>query len=181
MGIVKGAQIRAARALIGWSRQDLANASGLHANAVGYWEIEDEIPNGTCAEPVACRRIREALLEAGVEFHATPAPGVRFSVNSTIKPDQRARARPSWSITSAEILPDISPTKTHAVGQSAPSAPKRCGAKTRSGHPCRRKGVAPGKRCPNHGGLSTGPRTTAGRQRIARAQRKRWANYRRGN
>lgn len=47
-----------------------------------------------------------------------------------------------------------------------------CGARTRAGHPCRRKGLGKGGRCPNHGGLSTGPRTEAGRQRIAEAQRR---------
>ncbi len=53
-----------------------------------------------------------------------------------------------------------------------------CGATTRSGTPCRRKAV-PGKvRCPNHGGMSTGPKTAEGRKRIAEAQRRRWAIWR---
>jgi hypothetical protein len=39
--------------------------------------------------------------------------------------------------------------------------------------------VVPGKRrCKFHGGLSTGPRTLAGRARIAAAQKLRWAIYR---
>ena len=50
----------------------------------------------------------------------------------------------------------------------------RCGARTRAGHPCKRKGLGKGGRCPNHGGMSTGPRTIEGRQRIAEAQRRRW-------
>ena len=40
----------------------------------------------------------------------------------------------------------------------------RCGAKTRAGHPCRRKALRNG-RCRNHGGLSTGPRTPEGQLR----------------
>jgi hypothetical protein len=52
-----------------------------------------------------------------------------------------------------------------------------CAAKTRAGHPCKRKALRNG-RCPNHGGKSTGPKTTAGRQRIAQAQRRRWAAWR---
>lgn len=40
----------------------------------------------------------------------------------------------------------------------------RCGAKTRKGTPCKRMALANG-RCPNHGGLSTGPVTTEGRRR----------------
>ncbi len=38
----------------------------------------------------------------------------------------------------------------------------RCGAKTRRDTPCRRRARRNG-RCPNHGGLSTGPRTPMGR------------------
>jgi hypothetical protein len=35
-------------------------------------------------------------------------------------------------------------------------------------------------RCRLHGGLSTGPKTEAGRARIAEAQRRRWRAYREG-
>ena len=51
-----------------------------------------------------------------------------------------------------------------------------CGAKTRAGHPCQRKGLGRGGRCANHGGASTGPRTPEGRQRITEAQRRRWTS-----
>ena len=53
-----------------------------------------------------------------------------------------------------------------------------CGAKTRAGHPCRRKSSGKGGRCRNHGGKSTGPRTIEGRERIASAQRARWQRWR---
>ena len=50
---------------------------------------------------------------------------------------------------------------------------KPCGAYARStGQPCRAKALANG-RCKNHGGMSTGPKTTAGRQAIAQATHKR--------
>ena len=49
-----------------------------------------------------------------------------------------------------------------------------CGAKTRAGHPCQRKGLGRGGRCANHRGASTGPKTPEGRQRIAEALRRRW-------
>lgn len=59
-----------------------------------------------------------------------------------------------------------------------PSAPKRCGATNRKGLPCAMK-PEPGKhRCKFHGGRSTGPKTVEGRQRIAEAQRRRWAHHR---
>jgi Helix-turn-helix len=77
--IARGAQIRAARALLGWTLQDLADAAGLHRNAVGYWERHDTIPTGWPSkgtEPHACKLIREALHKAGVAVFTDPAPGV---------------------------------------------------------------------------------------------------------
>ena len=54
----------------------------------------------------------------------------------------------------------------------------RCCAKTRAGAPCLMR-VVPGKRrCRFHGGMSTGPKTKAGRTRIAEAQRRRWRAFR---
>src|SRR6056297_2160612 len=49
---------------------------------------------------------------------------------------------------------------------------RRCGAKTRSGEPCKKAAMKGRSRCRNHGGASTGPRTEAGRARIAAAQLK---------
>lgn len=46
----------------------------------------------------------------------------------------------------------------------------RCGAKTRSGEPCKKAAMKGRARCRNHGGASTGPRTEAGSARIAAAQ-----------
>ena len=54
----------------------------------------------------------------------------------------------------------------------------RCGAHARStGKPCQAPPRQNG-RCKLHGGLSTGPKTVEGRQRIAEAQRRRWARHR---
>ena len=59
--------------------------------------------------------------------------------------------------------------------------PKRerplCGARTRRGTDCQRRALDNG-RCRNHGGLSTGPKTAAGRRRISEAQHRRWAEWR---
>jgi hypothetical protein len=53
-----------------------------------------------------------------------------------------------------------------------------CGAKTRA-HGCCQVRAEPGKaRCRFHGGKSTGPKTQAGRARIAEAQRRRWRAFR---
>lgn len=50
-----------------------------------------------------------------------------------------------------------------------------CGAKTKTGEPCLEPVVPGTRRCRLHGGLSTGPKTTAGRERVRQAQLKRWA------
>lgn len=39
-----------------------------------------------------------------------------------------------------------------------------CGAKTRAGTPCKQKAVHDNGRCKLHGGLSTGPKTEAGKE-----------------
>jgi hypothetical protein len=53
----------------------------------------------------------------------------------------------------------------------------RCGAKTRAGGTCMVRVEFGKERCRFHGGLSTGPKTEAGRARIAEAQRRRWRAY----
>ena len=42
-----------------------------------------------------------------------------------------------------------------------------CGAKNRRGEPCGRRDLFPNGRCRLHGGLSTGPRTAAGKAKSA--------------
>ena len=56
----------------------------------------------------------------------------------------------------------------------------RCGAKTRSGKPCAKYPMTGKRRCRNHGGASTGPKSEEGRQRISSAQLKhgRFVNWR---
>lgn len=49
----------------------------------------------------------------------------------------------------------------------------RCGALTRDGGVCQRPAVEGRRRCPLHGGKSTGPKTREGREAIAAANRAR--------
>jgi hypothetical protein len=52
----------------------------------------------------------------------------------------------------------------------------RCGAYARTtGNPCQAKALTNG-RCKNHGGMSTGPKTSEGRQAIAQATSQRMAS-----
>jgi transcriptional regulator with XRE-family HTH domain len=73
--IKTGAQIRAARAMLGLRREDLARAASLHPNAVQYWEKRD-VPAGP--PPYAVERVEDALKAMGIETFADPSPGVRL-------------------------------------------------------------------------------------------------------
>jgi transcriptional regulator with XRE-family HTH domain len=74
--IKTGAQIRAARAMLGLRREDLARAASLHPNAVQYWEKKRDVPAGP--PPYAVERVEDALKAMGVETFADPSPGVRL-------------------------------------------------------------------------------------------------------
>jgi hypothetical protein len=175
--IVTGAQIRAARSLLDWSRDELAHAAGLHSNAVTYWEQATVIPVDR-HEPHACRRIRQALLDAGVEFVGHAKPGVRLVQNDNFAMRPPSRARPRHGVKRVlSGLAALASSKTVSVVAMRRKPSRQCGAKTRAGPPCRRTALANG-RCPNHGGRSTGPRTPEGRRRIAEVQRRRWLEWR---
>jgi hypothetical protein len=66
--IATGAQIRAARAMLDWTRPQLAQASGLHKNAVRYWEQRADIPMDRFSVPFAVKQIEEALQREGVQL-----------------------------------------------------------------------------------------------------------------
>lgn len=70
--MITSAQIRAARALLDWSRSDLSEKSGVGASALMRLESADGIPSGNIKTFEAVQR---ALEEAGVEFIGTPEDG----------------------------------------------------------------------------------------------------------
>jgi ribosome-binding protein aMBF1 (putative translation factor) len=76
-GNLFGSQIRAARALLGWSAADLAKASSVGANTIRRAEVEDGILSMTAANQ---RAVRQALEVAGVQFieQNGGGPGVRL-------------------------------------------------------------------------------------------------------
>jgi len=62
---ISSAQIRAARALLKWSAQDLASASALGVNTIRRAEVAEAEIALTAANSLA---VRNALETAGVEF-----------------------------------------------------------------------------------------------------------------
>jgi hypothetical protein len=71
------AQIRAARALLHWSAEDLARASAVGLTTIRRAELTDQQTSLTAANDLAIRR---ALQQAGVEFIVENGggPGVRL-------------------------------------------------------------------------------------------------------
>ncbi len=96
--------------------------------------------------------------------------------------DLRARARGCYvgpeTRANLDLIRTVAVLEAQEARRLAKEARNRpCGAKTRAGTPCARKSCKNG-RCPNHGGMSTGPKTNGGKRRISWAQKQRWARWR---
>lgn len=78
--MITSAQIRAARALLDWSRADLSTRSGIGASALMRLESAEGIPGGNIKTLEA---VQKAFEDAGIEFIGTPedGPGVRLRKN----------------------------------------------------------------------------------------------------
>ena len=68
------AQCRAARALLGWSREHLAGAANLGTDTVQNFESQKRAP-----QPTTVGLLRRALEHAGIEFTDGDAPDVRLA------------------------------------------------------------------------------------------------------
>ena len=68
-------QLKAARAMLGWSAADLAAKSGVGATTLRRYEMGDGIPNANIKTLTA---LKSALEDAGIEFTGDPLvnPGV---------------------------------------------------------------------------------------------------------
>ncbi len=75
--MITSAQIRAARALLDWSRADLSKRSGMGQSALMRFESSHGVPSGNIKTFDA---IQKTFEEAGIEFIGSPedAPGVRL-------------------------------------------------------------------------------------------------------
>jgi transcriptional regulator with XRE-family HTH domain len=82
------AQIRAARALVRWSAEDLARETALSVTTIRRAELTEDETSMTAANDLAVRRALEA---AGVEFIEEDGggPGVRLRQRRRPRPSQR--------------------------------------------------------------------------------------------
>jgi proteasome assembly chaperone (PAC2) family protein len=76
------AQIRAARALIRWSAEDLARASAVGVTTIRRAELTEEATSLTAAND---RSLRRALEDAGVEFIDENGGGAGVRMKKSLK------------------------------------------------------------------------------------------------
>ena len=77
--MVSSSQIKAARAMLGWSAIELANRSGVGSASIKRYEVQDGVP---VANTKNLMSIRNTLEEAGIEFTGDPLvnPGVTLNL-----------------------------------------------------------------------------------------------------
>ncbi len=75
--MISTGQVRAARALLRWTAEDLANAAEVGVATIRRMEVLDGVPAGNVKTLIA---IQQALEVAGIEFIGSPddGPGVRL-------------------------------------------------------------------------------------------------------
>ena len=152
-----GTELKQARLRAGLTQQQLADKTGFHRLAVGYWERKKVKFTARYGAPFA---FAKAL---GMKYYWTPI-----------------RTRASWGFTDYEQRRlDQEFARVAAMrAQREAHLRIRCNAQTRKGTPCKALSEPGKRRCKFHGGLSTGPKTLEGRAMIAEAQKRRWALWR---
>ena len=77
---ITSAQIRAAKAMLRWSGEDLATKSGVSLSSIRRMEAADGVPQGHTLKTILA--IKSAFEVAGVEFVGLPddKPGVRLGL-----------------------------------------------------------------------------------------------------
>ena len=75
--MLSGLQIRAARALLRWTAEDLAQKSTVGVATIRRFELHDGLTQGNAS---TLNNLKRTLEEVGIEFIGTPddAPGVRL-------------------------------------------------------------------------------------------------------
>jgi transcriptional regulator with XRE-family HTH domain len=76
--MISSSQVRAAKALLRWSGEELASKAGVSLSTVRRVEAADGMPDSQSIKTIMA--IKRALEDAGVEFIGSPddRPGVRL-------------------------------------------------------------------------------------------------------
>lgn len=88
--VISPAQVRAARAWLSWSQQELAKRAGLSTGSISSFEC-----GGSKAHDATATRLRETLEAAGVEFqfHQSQPIGIGGPTETVWKPRVKPRHR----------------------------------------------------------------------------------------
>jgi len=76
--MISSTQIKAARALLGWKGQDLADKSGVGVATLRRYEAQNGIPN---ANTFVLKAIKDCLEGAGIVFSGDPVKSPGVSLN----------------------------------------------------------------------------------------------------
>ena len=78
--MVSSSQIKAARAMLGWSAIELSERSGVSSASIKRYEVQDGIPS---ANTNVLLKIKTALESAGIQFTGDPLvnPGVTLDLS----------------------------------------------------------------------------------------------------
>lgn len=178
-----GAELKAARKRAGLTQAALGAKARISRQAVSYWECRKTIdPRGWAVQRMAEVEPQiGALLQAWCTNTHAREMGLRLKAMFPLsrgRTGRQGRAGPPSALDAlleAAITHELIRMKEREAQRRA-RLRVTCGAKTtRKGTACRNKSEPGRKRCKFHGGRSTGPKTAEGRERIAEAQRKRWA------
>ncbi len=77
--MLNSSQIRAARALLGWSGQELSAKSGVGVTTIRRYELEEGVPSANLR---VLDKIKTTFEAAGIEFTGNPLknPGVTLNL-----------------------------------------------------------------------------------------------------
>ena len=117
--------------------------------------------SATTASPAATRAVPVSTHRSAPAVSARKNPMHRGPAAPPAGPAAPLRTAPSPG--PGGLLPGGNP-------RGNPNLAPRCGARTRSGCPCRAPAIRGRQRCRMHGGASTGPRTAAGLERLRAAR-----------
>jgi transcriptional regulator with XRE-family HTH domain len=101
-------QVKAARALLGWSQEELAGRSGVSYPTIARLEADDR-PGPLGGRPETADKIRKALQDGGVTFTNGGEPGVKLKRGAKAL-DQRIE----------QLEDNIAELKPRAAGKPSP-------------------------------------------------------------
>lgn len=153
--LLTGSDIKEARKTRGLNQTELGKLVGCGRHTVSYWENKPILSRwGACASMCEVLGLPLPQWRKWPQFRDRQQEALDRKIEAEI---QRLKETEERRKTTRRVI---------------------CGARTRKGRPCRAQSEAGKLRCRFHGGMSTGPRTEAGRKRISEAQKRRWATYR---